>query len=294
MKRLSTIVIAAASILACLTAKAQGGADALPFVRTDFGPILTGTAGAAVASAEAGPWGIFRGASAMAFPGSPQGVAGELRITDGNTGFSGAALVKPVKKLGIGVGASYLGGDVIGDFKTHSFLLCTGIAYGITDNLSVGINTRFANQSLTETISYKGTSVDLNVLAKVAYGLTVTAGLSALGSSVESASGTKYSQPANAYAGAEYVLGLESSKLALDAMGEYYFSGNYGAAIGAAFTYNSMVTVRAGYRYASEWCVVPSHFAAGLEGRLGGFSLGVSFAKMPVSNIICISAGYSF
>jgi len=294
MKRMRIIIIAAAALLAGKAALAQGGTEALPFVRTDFGPALTGTAGAAVACTEQGAWGVFRSASAMAFPGSSSGLAGEFRISDGNTGFSGAALVKPVKKIGIGAGVSYLGGDAIGNFKTHSFLLSSGFAYGITDNLSIGINARFANQSLTETISYKGTSFDFGVLAKVAYAMTATFGLSALGSSVESASGTKYRQPANVYAGAEYVIGFDSGKLALDAMGEYYFSGNYGVALGAAFTYNQMVTVRTGYRHSSEWCVLPSHFAAGLEGRLGGFSLGASFAKLPLSNIVCISAGYSF
>lgn len=231
----------------------------------------------------------------MAFPGCLQGVAGEFRISDGNTGFSGAGMAKLMNnKLCMGAGISYLGGDMIGEYRTHNFLLSSGFAFGLTENLSLGVNARFANQSLTETISYKGVSFDFNALAKVAYTMTATFGLSALGNKVESASGASYGQPANLYAGVEYVMGFDSNKLTLDAMGEYYFSGNYGLALGAAFTYDGMVTARAGYRYASEWCVLPSHFAAGLEGWFGSFSINASFAKMPTTYIICAGAGFSF
>lgn len=294
MKRLSTIVIASAAILAGWTAKAQGGADALPFVRTDFGPTLTGTAGAAVATAEAGPWGVFRGAAAMAFPGSPNGAAGEFRMSDGNLGFSGAAMAKLGGKMGLGFGLSYLGGDMIGDHRTSSFLLSSGFAYGLTESISLGVNARFARQSLTESVSYNGVNLDINAMARIGSSVTATAGLSALGSKVTSASGTAYGQPANVYAGVEYVYGFDSNKLALDAMAEYYFSGNFGAAIGASFTYDGMVSVRAGYRFASEWCVLPSHFAAGLEGKFNSFSVSASLAKMPSAYIVCIGAGFSF
>lgn len=294
MNRLSTIVIAAASILACITAKAQGGADALPFVRTDFGPALTGTAGAAVASAEAGPWSAFRGAAAMAFPGSLQGAAGEFRLTDGNAGFSAAGMAKLAGKIGLGFGLSYLGGDKIASYRTNNFLLSTALAYSITDNFSLGANLRFARQNLMESVSYNGVSMDINALAKIGYSVTASFGLSALGNKVESASGTAYVQPANIYAGAEYVYGLDRNKLAVDAMAEYYFSGNFGAAIGASFTYDGMVTARAGYRFASEWCVLPSHFAAGLEGRFGSFSVNASLAMMPAAYVACFGAGFSF
>lgn len=287
-------MIAAAAFLAGWTANAQGGADALPFVRTDFGPALTGTAGAAVATAEAGPWGVFRGAAAMAFPGCLQGGAGEFRMSNGNAGFSGAAMAKLGGKLGLGFGLSYLGGDKIGDYRTNNFLLSGAFAYGLTDNISLGANLRYARQNLMESISYNGVSLDINALAKLADAVTATVGLSALGSSVKSASGTAYRQPANIYAGAEYVYGFDSNKFSLDAMAEYYFSGNFGAAIGASFTYDSMVTIRGGYRYASEGCVLPSHFAAGLEGRLGSFSINASFSKMPTFNIICAGAGFYF
>ena len=295
MRIIGKTIIIVVSILAGITARAQGGADALPFVRTDFGPALTGTAGAAVATAEAGPWGVFRNASAMAFPGCLQGVAGEFRITDGNAGFSGAGMAKLMNnKLCMGAGISYLGGDTIGDYRTHNFMLSSGFAYGLTESLSLGVNARFANQSLTESISYKGVSFDFNALAKVADAMTVTLGLSALGNKVESASGTAYAQPANVYAGAEYVYGFENNKLAVDAMAEYYFSGNYGAAVGASFTYDGMVTARAGYRFAGEGCVLPSHFSLGLEGRLGSFAVNASFSKMPTFNIFCAGAGFYF
>ena len=294
MKILGKTVLAAAALLACIAASAQGGADALPFVRTEFGPALTGTAGAAVATAEAGPWAVFRNASAMGLPGCLQGVAGEFRASAGNFGFSGAGMAKVMNKLGFGVGVSYLGGDVIGDYRTNDLLLSGGVACSIKDYLSIGINARYAKQNLTENVSYKGASLDVNAMARVSNAMTATIGLSALGQKVVSASGTEYKQPANVYAGAEYVLGIESSKLALDVMGEYYFSGNFGAALGTSFTYDDMVTIRAGYRYASEWCVLPAHFALGLGGKYMGFTIDATFAIMPSSYITCASIGFSF
>jgi hypothetical protein len=294
MKFIGKTIIVAAAILAGKAAFAQGGGDALPFVRTDFGPALTGTAGAAVATSEPGPWAVFRNASAMAFPGCRQGVAGEFRAGAGNFGFSGVGMAKIGLKLGLGAGVSYLGGDTIGDFRTNDLLIGGGVAYSIKDYLSIGINTRFAKQSLTESISYKGASIDINALARVSYSMTATIGLSALGQKVVSASGTEYKQPANVYAGAEYLLGIEGNRLALDAMGEYYFSGSFGAALGASFTYDQMVIIRAGYRFASEWCVIPSHFSLGLGGKYNGFTIDATFAILPSSYITCASIGFNF
>ena len=276
-------------------AMAQGGADALPFVRTEFGGEFTGTAGAAVASTGTGAWSAFRNASAMGFGKGLMDAGGEFRIDgDGNLGGSGAVAARLFDNLSAGFGVAYLSSGKVGDFYTTDILVSAALAYRISDMLSLGFNIRYAKQNLTESVSYTGISTDINALAQVTENLSATIGLSALGSKVESASGAQYGQPANIYAGVEYTRDVETGRLALDAMGEYYFSGSFGTAVGASFTYDNMVTIRAGYRYAGEWCVLPSRFAVGLGGRFGGFTIDASLAKTSASYIVSAGIGFSF
>ena len=295
MKGIGKTIMIAAAMLAGVRAFAQGGADALPFVRCDFGPVLIGSAGAAVASTDTGAWGVFGKGQALAFGHGAVNAGAEFRANgEGNGGVSAAVAGKLPGRLGAGIGISYLGGDDIGGYKTSDVLLTGVVAYGITEKFSVGVNMRYAKQNLTESVSYSGVSMDFGAMAKLTDGLSATVGLAAIGGKVKGASGEEYSLPGNAYAGMEYVLDLDSYKLALDAMGEYYLSGNYGVSAGAAFTYADMITVRTGYRFASEWCVLPSHFAAGLEGKIGSFSLNLGAAKMPATFIVYTGIGFSF
>lgn len=291
MRIVGKAIITAVAFLAGVAVFAQDGSGALPFVRTDFGPVLTGSAGAAVASPEAGPWSAFRGAGALAFDQSVLNAGGEFRINgDGNIGLGAAVGAKLSDRIGAGLGVAYLGGDEIGGFRTSDMLIAGGVGFGITDNLSIGLNLRYAKQNLTESVSYKAASADIGALVKFTDSVTAAAGLSALGGSITSASGTTYKQPSNAYVGAEYVMGA----LSLDAMGEFYFSGSVAAALGAAYTYNDMVTIRAGYRAASSGCVLPSHFAAGIEGRFGEFRANVNIAILPATYIVSAGLGYIF
>lgn len=292
MKKIILVLLA----LCPLRLLAQGGSDALPFVRTDFGPTLTGTAGAAVASHRTGAWGVFRNASALVFDGSMMNLGGEFRILGGgNSGGAAALSATMFDNLGIGAGFAYLGGDRVGDFKTSDMVLSGGLGYSVTENIGLGINIRYAQQNLAESVQYHGYNVDISALAKVSDELSVALGVSTLGKRIVSASGSEYRQPANVYAGAEYSLSLpEGYSLSLDAMAEYYFSGNYGAAIGGSFTYDDNLTLRAGYRFASEWCVLPSEFSVGLGGRLGAFTLDAGYTATKSLSLICLSAGFCF
>lgn len=291
MKKLLVFVLS----LCPLGLFAQGGSDALPFVRTDFGPVLTGTAGAAVASTDAGDWSAFRNAAALSFREDTFGASGEFRFNGlGNIGGSGAMTVNIFDNLGIGLGLAYLGGDVIGGYRTADILLSSGMAFSLSEKLSVGMNVRYAEQRLTENIAYKGYNVDISVMAKVSDALSATAGLSTLGNKVESASGAEYKQPANLYAGAELSMEFDDNTLSLDAMGEYYFTGNFGASVGATILYDDKFSVRAGYRLASGLCVLPSHFALGIGTKMNGFSFNATFAKMPSTYVASIGIGFSY
>ena len=219
-------------------------------------------------------------------------IAGDVRGTMDALGTN-LALAFSQDRLGIAVGLMRQPGDVIGDYRTSDMILSGGLGFGIGDNLFLGSNVRYAKQSLTETVAYKGISADFSVLSKVSEALSVTAGVSSIGSKVVSASGTEYKQPANAYAGADFQLGLEDIVINADAMAEYYLSKAYSAAIGARINYKDMVFVRGGYRYSSEWCVIPSQITAGAGLAYNGFSLDVSYIRMNSQNVIAFGVGFA-
>ena len=287
MKRLILFLL----VLCPLAAFAQGGSEALPFIRTDLGPVLTGTAGAAVASKDAGPWSAFRSAAALTLSEDLSSAGLDFRVMGSFPGGGAAFSFKPAEKLGVAVGAMYQSGDKIGDYRTADVLLSAGAGFAVTEGLSVGANVRYAKQNLTADVAYSGLSVDFSVLGRLDEWGSAIAGVSSVGGKVASASGTQYSQPANAYAGAEFGTDVADGTLTADAMAEYYFSGSYAAAAGVTFKYSDLA-VRVGYRYASQWCIMPTRLAAGLGYSFDNISVNVSFAHMSTQNIVALGVVY--
>lgn len=289
MKRLILFLLA----LCPLAAFAQGGSEALPFVRTDLGPVLTGTAGAAVASQEVGPWSAFRSAAAIPMSEGLSCAGLDFRVDGTFPGGAAAFTFKPMDKLGVAIGAMYQSGDKIGDYRTNDIMLSAGAGFSLSENLAVGANARFAKQRLTADISYSGLSLDLSVMGKFNDALGAIAGVSSLGGKVTSASGTQYSQPANVYAGIDAGMQILDGTLSADAMAEYYFSGSYAAAAGVSYVYQEALSVRLGFRYASQWCVMPTRLAAGVGYKFGDISFDASFVRMSSQNIIALGIGYT-
>lgn len=275
-------------------AHAQGGSEALPFVRTDLGPMLTGAAGAAVASPEAGPWSAFRSAAAIPMSETVTSAGIDGRIFGALPGGAAAISVKPTDNIGFAIGLMYQSGDKISDYRTSDVLMSAGAGIGISEVLSVGLNARFARQNLTEGVAYKGMSMDLSVMGRFSESVSAIAGLSTLGGKVTSASGTQYSQPANAYAGAEFRMDILDGVLCADAMAEYYFSGSCAAAVGAVYTYQETVTLRGGFRYASQWCVMPTLASIGAGYSYENISIDLSYQRISSANVLALGISFKF
>ena len=290
MKKFLLFVLSALCPLAVL---AQGGSEALPFVRTDLGPVLSGTAGAAVASTEAGAWSAFRSGAAASVSENLSNVAVQMRLNGSFPGGAAALSLKPMDNLGVAIGLMYQIGDKVGDYRTSDILLAAGAGFNITETLSVGVNARYAKQQLLSNLAYSGLSFDFSVMDRFSDAVSAIAGVSTLGGKVTSTSGNQYSQPANVYTGAELRYDISDGVLSADAMAEYYFSGSYAAALGAAYTYQEKATLRLGYRYASEWCVLPGQFSAGAGYNFGSISLDASFTRISSQNIIALGIGYT-
>lgn len=289
MKRLLLLLI---STLSPLVLQAQGGSEALPFVRTDLGPVLTGTAGAAIASPEAGAWSAFRHAAVAPVSENLSDIGVQMHLNGSLPGGAAAFSFKPAPKMGVAVGVMYQSGEAIEDYKTSDMLLSAGAGISVTEKLSVGVNARWARQNLAAGIAYSAVSYDLSFMDKFSDALSAIAGVSAIGGKIESASGIQYSQPGNAYAGMEFRSEVFDGVLSADAMAEYFFSGSYAAALGAGFTYKETVSLRAGLRYASQWCVVPTQISAGAGYSFGNMSINASFVRMSSRSIIALGIGY--
>ena len=287
------LILFAVMALCPFAAIAQGGTEAMPFIRTSLGPLYTATSGAAVASPDAGAWSSFRSASALTMSESLFNAGVEGRMSGTFPGGSVAAAFKPMDKLGLAIGAMYQSGDILGDYRTSDAIVSAGASFGVTDNLSVGVNARLAKQNLAAGIAYSAVSADFSVLDRISDAVYATAGVSALGGKVTSASGTQYSQPGNAYAGLEFRTEAFDGVINADAMAEYYFSGAYAAAVGAGFTYRESASILFGYRYASQWCVMPSQFSAGAGYNFGPVSLNLSYVRISSQNIIALGVGYT-
>ena len=105
----------------------------------------------------------------------------------------------------------------------------------------------------------------------------MAAGVANFGSGVKSESGQASPLPSSARLAASYELALGPGTLgaALDA--DYYFAGKFGVSAGLQYGLWDMIYARAGYRYASQGAVYPSHLALGLGFRWKWLCLDVYY-----------------
>ena len=292
------ILLALALSLAAISLQAQ---DALPFTRIDRNPVTSAFAGAGSASMGNVAWSAFSNASVLPFfdgkldaAVSYQNWAPEMSKT---MHVNGGVAYKVAPNLGVSVGYAFQKGTPLESFHPADQVVALGLAYGLGEKLALGVNGRFASQKLTESVKYSGLSGDVFVAFQPVPALRLTAGVSTLGTSVSSASGESLTQPVSAKAAADWCMRFaDAFGLEMLADADYYFSGEYGASLGAQLDWNDMVFLRGGYRYASETCVIPGHIGLGAGLKFSGFRLDVSWltGSLILKNTICAGLGYSF
>ena len=300
------ILITLLALAGASAALAQGGQDALPFTRIDRNPALSGMAGASIASSDEAAWSAFRNAASLPFfqKSLDTGIGYQLWAPSGakSSNINVGVAYKFSDKIGLSLGfASQSGsaydvisddGEVTGTFSPNDMVVALGFGIGLGEKMSLGINGRFANQKLGADLSYMGFSGDIMLQIHPSDMLQFVAGVSTLGNSITSATRKKFAQPAHAVVGAEFKP-LEGLKV--DAEAEYYFSKNFAAAIGAEYCIADIVFVRAGYRYATQYAVLPSHLALGVGAKFKGFRLDVSYltASPALGNTLNFGIGFS-
>lgn len=307
MKRILTVILLA--LLLPVPAIRAQGADALPFTRIERDPANAALAGAGAAYAGSATWKAFSDAATLPFyAGSMDAALAYQRYAPGAAPSNNIQLGAAYKlgssmafSLGyaLDAGQSYpeLGpyGQPVGTVSPKAHLLALGAGMSIGEQLSLGVNLRYALQKGTDT--YSGVSADVSVAWQPVEQVRVTAGVATLGTNLTSMDGSQYKQPASARIGAWYGLPLGQDQQ-LDAMlsGDVFFSGQYAAALGLQYAWRNMIYARCGYRLASEYCVLPSHLGIGLGAKYANFSLDLTWltASKALGNTLAVGLGYSF
>lgn len=287
-KQVITFILA----FVALTANAQnnnGQGLIFPFLRLDRSPVSTAMAGSGFSTTgENSSYAAFGNPAAAVFMDKTVSAGASYRmwgpkVLDEHQ-INAAFAVKIGKKLSVDAG--YVR-DIqpIVDPETETFHpndnnFALGLAYAITDFLSIGVNGHYAMQELVQNYRIQGFCAD----AVVQYhnpSLNAAFGVVSIGPKVKSpSSGNSYNLPTSLKLAGDYTLSFEDFRMtaALDA--DYYFSGLLAASVGASFSWKDMLFFRTGGRYSNDGAPVPSHLALGAGAKLGPVRLDVSYITL--------------
>ncbi len=287
------------------------GAQALPFTVSDTDPVILAKGGAGLTETGSVSQAAFTNAAAVPFSESTLDVSAgyvmwQPSYVKSNVINVGAAF-NMGGKLGLAAGLYYgmnpeykitnAGGAAAGTFKPSDIHAALGVSYRFLDFLSVGVNLGYASSSLAEEYSYGSFAGDAYVMAKFG-GVKVAAGVSNVLGKVKSAGGVEFKLPASAALGAGYEAAF-AEKHAVEANLDldYFFDGWLAASVGAGYTFNDLVSVRAGYRYGGD-SPIPSYASVGAGAKFMGIKLDLAYliagSDSPMSNTLAVSLGYSF
>ncbi len=284
---------------------ALAGAQALPFTVADVDPVILAKGGAGLTETGSVSHAAFTNAAAVPFSEST------LDATVGyamwqpsaiNTNIVNAGVAYNMNgKLGI-AGGFYYGMNpeykvAGGSYKPSDMHAALGVSYRFVDFMSVGLNFGYATSTLAEGKSYGSFAGDAFLMAKIA-DFKVTAGVSNVLGKIESAGGKEFKLPASAALGVGYAAEF-AEKHAVDAAVDfdYYFSGEIAASAGAGYTYNDLVSVRAGLHYGGA-SAIPSFASIGAGMKFAGVKLDLTYLLWrpgsPMMNTLAVGLGYSF
>ena len=276
--KISAVAVCVAA--AALDLRAQSDV-AMPFLSIDRSPVTSAMGSAGLASSSEIAYASFRNPAVIPFSERKGdfGVSYQNWAPDGvkSTNLNLGATMRLGKRIGVTLGGAYEMGEKYtvsdnsgnpkGTFTPSDMIVNAGMGVKIANPFSLGVNLRYASQSLADGVSYSAFAADVFALYRVA-GVNITAGVSSVGSSIKSDKTGSFSLPASAVVAGAYTIkagAANSIDLALDA--NYYFSGDFAASLGAQYAFKDFVFVRAGYHYGGD-SVMPSFASVGVGGAL--------------------------
>lgn len=296
-------------LMACATVfQTYAQDEAFGWLGRENNPVYSAMSGASMVSSSDISYAAFHNPAAMPYSSDKFGIGASYCLAakpEFDKGFiSAGAGFRIGKRVGLSVAANYnIGaeyeqmdefGNNTGSFRTSSMLFVAGIGVKAIDMLSFGVNFKYALERLQPEDNPGAFASDIYALFKWK-GLGVAAGVANLGTKVRDASGASYSLPASGRVGVGYadeVAARHFVEANLDA--DCYFSGAFSAAAGVQYGWNDLLFVRAGYRYATGTCVLPSSASAGLGVKFFGVKIDAAYFYIPSISQSRISVGISY
>lgn len=286
-------------------------AQALPFIGAEYSPAASAKGGISSVETTSIAYASFSNTAVVPFSDQKGDFAAGYTLWQPTLSkvnvISAAGAYNIKNKFGVAGGFSYgmhpgyeafdEAGTSKGMFKPSDFMLNLGFSWRFIDWLALGINMEYASQKLAESHNYGAVSTDIFLMTKV-NGFKGALGLSNLGTKVTAANGDKFSLPSSFTAGLGYdCIFAEKHKLDVNAELNYYFYKAFSAALGAGYTFNEMISVKAGYKYGGK-SIIPSYASVGAGFRFAGVTLDFAYlmggASSPMKNTLSIGLGYRF
>ena len=302
--KLRNLILAASALMLSLAAKAQESVpanEALGFLGIPRNEVQAGMAGAGSA--------LTSGSAALSAFDNPAVLPLAVGKADATVIYShtlsnnagGGAAVRFGK--GFAVSAAVLDqihprtdfGGSYDTFSPNDLVAGLGAGFSFARRFSIGLSVRYASEKLMA--DYTLSSVAFTAMAQYHLrGLNVAAGVANIGAGVKSESGNTSPLPASARIAASYEFGLGPGTLGAALDGDYYFSGKFGISAGLQYGFRDMIYARAGYRFASQGAVFPSHLALGLGFRWKMLQLDVHYitANAQIANSFGAAVGVRF
>ena len=239
------------------------GAQALPYTIVDQSAVTLAKGTAGLTETGSIAYAAFNNAAAIPFSDAKFDVAAGYNMWQptavNSTVINAAGAYNVNGKLGFAAGFSYgmnpeykitdASGAVKGSFKPTDMQLNAGLSYRFIPALSLGANIGYATSTLAQGKSYGTVTADVFLMSQFS-DFKVAAGVSNIGGTIKSAAGTEFCLPGSIALGLGYDKTFaQKHAVEVNVDADYFFSGWTAAAFGAGYTFNDLVSFRAGYRY---------------------------------------------
>ena len=299
------------SVISLLIMPLAAGAQALPFVAAQMDAHSLSMAGTDAVQTSSVANSAFTNAAVIPFYEKSADISVDYTLWQPSASKVNAINLAGAynlnSKFGVAAGLRYgmypsypvAGGSGVGKdtFSPSDIQANVGFAWRFLPYLSVGVNVGYAGNTIAKGYSYGAVTSDVFVMSRIS-DFKVALGVSNLGSKVKSASGVAFQLPSSLTLGAGYDK-IFAEKHGVDVLldADYYFAGGFSASVGASYTYDGLVSVRAGYRYGAD-TVLPSFASVGVGVNVIGIKLNLAYliavSDSPLKNTLSVGVGYAF
>lgn len=309
MKKLILSILLAAFSFTCASAQENVSQTALQFGSVPRDPVALGMGGTTVLGGSMA-WSSLSNIAALPFYEKTFAVVGGYQMWQPSsvvgTGNLGVGLAYCLLNGKFGIAASFASdkgseyetfsstGISTGKARTEDMMASLGVSYRFIDILSFGVNVKYLSSSLAADATLSGVSVDAMFEGSFE-AFKVAAGIASLGGRIKSGQGS-YSLPSSIVLAAGYG-SVFAEKHGIDATAQmnYYLAGGLNLALGAAYTFNDLVSARVGYDLSSNG-LFPCYASVGLGLHFKGITLDASylFGSETLGGTMAFGLGYHF